>query len=65
MTKEQANKEAKRIFQEAIQKADAIEKEAKQNGSWKPGLDANKALFEDLHKETQEKLKKLSELVEK
>lgn len=64
MTKKQADQEAKKIFLESIKKADSIKEEAKRNGTWKPGLDANNALFDELNKETKEKLKKLSELVE-
>lgn len=61
MNKKQADIEAMKIFQEAIKKADEIEAQAKKEGIWEPGLDSNKKFFENLHKETQKKLKELDE----
>ena len=64
MNKEQAIKEAKKIFRESNEKAEKIIEAAKKNGTWKPGLDGNKELFAELDKETQEKLKHLRSMVD-
>lgn len=64
MNKKQADIEAKKIFQESVKKAEEIEKKAKENGTWKMGLDSNNELFEDLHKETKEKLKLLASMID-
>lgn len=64
MNKNQALIEAKKIFHEANKKADEIIKLAKENGTWKMGLDANKELFVELNKETKEKLKLLQSKID-
>lgn len=64
MDKKQAAINAKKIFLEANQKADAIIKKAKKDGTWKQGLDANKELFAELDKETQEKIKRLHSMID-
>ena len=64
MNKQQASIEAKKIFREANEKADEIIKTAKQNGTWKMGLDSNKELFAELDKETKEKLKHLQSMID-
>ena len=65
MNREEANKEAKKIYEEWCAKAEQIEKEAKEKGIWqKYGLDANNYLFKENNAEAKEKLKKLRELIE-
>lgn len=64
MNKAQADIEAKKIFDESNKKADEIIKRAKKEGKWKMGLDANKHLFDELHKETKEKLKLLASMID-
>lgn len=64
MNKNQADIEAKKILQESNRKAEEIIKKAKKDGTWKKGLDSNNSLFDDLHKETKEKLKALASLIE-
>lgn len=64
MNKKQADIEAKKIFQERNKKADEIIKKAKEEGTWKNGLDSNNGLFVDLDRETKEKLKLLSSMID-
>lgn len=64
MNKQQADEEAKKIFQESNKKADEIMKKAKEDGTWKMGLDSNKDLFTELNKETKEKLKLLVSMID-
>lgn len=65
MDKEQARKEAEKIFDEYSKKAIEIEQEAKKKGSWKMGLDSNKSLFAEITRERNEKLKLLASMVDK
>lgn len=65
MDKNQARIEAKKIIDECIKKEEAIEKEAKRNGIWLPGLDSNHALFREVEKERNEKLAALASMVDK
>lgn len=65
MTKKQANIEAKKIIDSYIEKTSEIEKEAKINGTWVDGLDANNSLFVSARKERDEKLKVLATMIEK
>lgn len=60
MTKEQADAEARKIFREWGERSDEIREEAKRNGKWSPGLDANKHLFKKLDDEMKTKLQELS-----
>ncbi len=64
MTKAQADKEADKIFKEVIKKCDEAEKKAKAEGVWRPGLDANKKIFEPIHREAKEKLRLLAEMID-
>ena len=65
MNKEQANKEAAKIIDDYTKKAAEIEAEARKNGTWEKGLDANRALFEAIKKERNDKLKLLASMVDK
>lgn len=64
MTKEQATEESKKIFDWNIQEADKIRKAAEANGTWQPGLDSNRELFEELNRKTKEKLAKLVAMID-
>lgn len=64
MNKKQASIEAEKIFKEHNKKSDEIVKKAKENGEWQMGLDSNNHLFDDLNKETREKLEKLRLMIE-
>ena len=64
MNKAQADIEAKKIFDERNRKAEEIIKNAKAEGTWQMGLDSNNGLFEDLDKETKEKLKVLASMID-
>lgn len=59
MTKEEAMIELKRILHEHNLKTIEIEKEAKRNGVWQMGLDANNQLFRDAQLELWEKMREL------
>lgn len=56
LTKEQADIEAKKIFEESTKKSIKIIEESKKNGTWKMGLDSNKDLFKKLDEKTKKKL---------
>jgi len=64
MRKEEADKEAQKIFEQCAQESERIIREAKEKGIWQRGLDANNHLFDALHKETREKLKHLASLID-
>lgn len=60
MNKNEANDEAKKIFEEWKKNRDEIEEEAKNRGIWQNvGLDSNNYLFKELNRTTKEKLEKL------
>ena len=64
MNKEEAKKEYEKIIHESNEKITSIMEEAKKNGTWKQGLDANKDLFDDINKETKKKFKELIENID-
>ena len=65
MNKEEANKEAKKIYEEWQKKKQQIEKEAKEKGTWKnDGLDSNNHLFNKIDLEAKKKLEELALLIE-
>ncbi len=64
MTKEEAKKEYIKIIDEANQKCDEIEKEAKKKGLWSPGLDSNNHLFREVDEEALRKIKELKAQVD-
>lgn len=66
MNKEEANKEAKKVFEDWQKKKEKIEKEAKQKGIWSNvGLDSNNHLFKKIDEEAKKKLEELSSLIDK
>lgn len=64
MTKEEANKEAIKIFDERNKKARKIIDEAKRNGTWVGGLDGDKTMFKEIDDEAKTKLKLLKSLID-
>ena len=56
MTKAEANEEARKLAEWYNQEAARIVQEAKANGTWLPGLDTNRHLFEELKAETRRRL---------
>lgn len=60
MTREQADKEALKIFRETNIEEERIMENAKKDGTWLPGIDGNEYLFRELRKKALEKLQKLS-----
>lgn len=65
MNKEEANKEAKKIFEKWEKDKDEIEKKAKENGTWQTvGLDSNNHLFKEIDKKAKGKLKVLKSLID-
>lgn len=65
MNREEATKEAMKIFDERNKKAREIVAEAKRNGTWRGGLDGDRKLFVELDNETKAKLKLLASLIDK
>ena len=66
MSKDEANREAKKIFEQWTKDREQIELEAKKNGTWQDvGLDSNNHLFKKLDAETKEKLKELNKKIDK
>ena len=65
MNRDEANREAKKIYDKWQKERDRIEREAKQNGIWQnKGLDSNNHLFTELNNETKEKLRLLETLID-
>lgn len=61
MDKEQANKEAKKIYDKWSDAKKEIEKKAKEEGTWKSvGLDSNNHLFKEVDEEVKAELAKLA-----
>ncbi len=65
MTREQANKEAKKIYEEWIKKREEIELKAKTEGIWVTGgLDGNTHLFKELNNKLKDELDHLNSMIE-
>ncbi len=65
MNRIQANKEAKKIFEEWKKEKNEVEKQAKAEGKWvSVGLDGNSHLFKDLNNKTKEKLRILNSMID-
>ena len=64
MNKQQADIEARKIFQERNEKANEIIRQAKKDGIWQMGLDSNRELFKELDRETKKKLEKLASMID-
>lgn len=64
MNRMEANKEAKKIYDEWRKAKEEIEKKAKEDGKWNSvGLDSNNHLFKDIDREAKEKLEQLKTTV--
>ena len=60
MDMEEANKKAKKIYEDWSKKREHVETEAKENGTWiECGLDSNNSLFANVDAEAKAKLKEL------
>lgn len=64
MNKKEADKKAIEIFKERNKKADEIIKKAKDEGTWKSGLDTNRELFKELDKEYFAKIQELAKQID-
>lgn len=65
MNRIQANKEAKKIFEEWKREKNEIERQAKAERKWfSVGLDGNSHLFKDLNDKTKEKLRILNSMID-
>ena len=64
MRKEVANEIAKFIFSDWIKRHEEIMVNAKREGNWLTGLDANRRLFKELDEEVKSKLIVLNNMVD-
>ena len=65
MTKEQAEEEIHKLIKERIRRAEKLIKEAKENGTWLPGLDSNRALFKPLDDEIWGRIQQIQAQIDK
>lgn len=66
MNRAEANKQARKIYEQWKIKHDEIEKQAKEEGNWaQNGLDGNNHLFKKLNEETKSRLKLLQSKITK
>ena len=65
MTKEQANEEIHKLMKEFNTREKELIKEAEENGTWLPGLDSNRALFEPLKKEIWGRIQQIQAQIDK
>lgn len=64
MTKEEAIKIAMELSAEVVRKEYEIEAEARKNGTWQRGLDANNGLFEQIYDEFGKKLCQIESMID-
>lgn len=65
MNREEANKEAKKIYDKWRKDKEEIERKAKEKGSWATsGLDSNNHLFKKIDEEAKKKLKELESKID-
>lgn len=64
MNKKQAYEEFLKIIQESNKEEDDIIRKAKEKGTWKSGLDANRDLFIDSKRRFKERVKQLANLID-
>lgn len=65
MTENEAKELVLQIIAETSAKGNEIIKEAKEKGTWKMGLDANRELFEDLNKTAKLKIEEIISKIDK
>lgn len=63
MTREEIQKEYLKLLDENARENQEIIKNAKENGLWKPGLDANKGLFTESNLRLKTKIEELKNMV--
>lgn len=64
MTKEQVQEEYIALLKKRMQEEERIIKEAKEQGRWRSGLDANQDLFLELNQEFAKKVELLKSMVD-
>ena len=65
MTRAEAKRESKKVFEWWMEQCDRIEKDAKKNGTWGSfGLDANRHLFKELDAEAKMRLERIKEQID-
>ena len=65
MNSTEANKEAKKIYDQWRKDREEIKKKAQESGTWsKYGLDSNNYLFKEVDNEAKERIKKLASLID-
>ena len=65
MNSTEANKEAKKVYDQWRKDREEIKKKAQESGTWsKYGLDSNNHLFKEVNDEAKEKIKKLASLID-
>ena len=65
MNSTEANKEAKKVYDQWRKDREEIKKKAQESGTWsKYSLDSNNHLFKEVDNEAKEKIKKLASLID-
>lgn len=61
MTREQIEQEYRKLMKERIEEGEKIMKQAKENGTWEPGLDGNHELFKDISDRYKKRIQELKD----
>lgn len=65
MTYEEANREARKVFDEWALESIEIEKKARESGQWKEScLDGNRHLFKEVNQKAKDKLEQIRAMVD-
>ena len=64
MTREEIQKEYLKLLDENVRENQKIAKNAKENGLWKPGLDANRDLFAESNRRFKKKIDELKNMLD-
>lgn len=64
MTSKQAEQEYRKLLNEWNEEEDNIMKKAKEDGTWKPGLDSNRELFKGISEKYYKRIKELQASVD-
>lgn len=62
MNKQEIQEECLRLLRECAENDITIMNQARENGTWLPGLDSNKGLFVENHKKYWEKIMELKKI---
>lgn len=65
MTKEEVQREIEKVIDYYAAQSTFIITEAKRNGIWESGLDANRKLFQEIERERNEKIRLLCSMIDK